>query len=156
MAKVAALVLIAGLAGGLIGRLLVPGDAEPDTVLDSPVFAVFELNASHPAARILDRGATTMEDFAAQATELDLDFVCASGGGRPKWELCLLMAGDLLAVVPFDGAPGLVARFENVYADQSLLVPLDTRDPIGLSQVQPGTTAIIEYAGEQIGRTSLP
>lgn len=41
------------------------------------------LEASHPAMRLLAEGATDYDTFSAAASEQELHFTCASGGGTP-------------------------------------------------------------------------
>ena len=95
--------------------------------------------------------------FAAAAQAKDLSFTCAAGGGLVEWELCLVAADGVLAVVPFNSEPGLVARVSQPRLSRDVLVPLDTNQLVGIQYTGLQATLDIEYLGETIvGRMSAP
>ncbi len=156
MVGVAVLVLIAGLLGALIGRNLAPTAGGPMTSIPSGgPFAPVELADSHPAKRLLDAGASNSETFATAASEQDLSYVCATGGGPTTWEICLVAADDVLAVVPFNGLPGLSAVLSGGYLTQPISVSMSD-GPLGIPNTGPGARVAIEYQDETIGETTAP
>lgn len=156
MVAVAVLVLMAGLVGALIGRNLAPTAGGPTTSIpsDGP-FAPVELANSHPAKRILDAGVSNSETFATAASEQDLSYVCATGGGPTTWEMCLVAANGVLAIVPFNGSPGLTAVVSGGYLPHPTSVSMSD-GPLGIPNTGPGARVAIEYQGETIGETTAP
>lgn len=165
MLAVAVVVLVVGLAGVWIGRNLAPADIaterpgleQGESGLTGAPEDLIELDGSHPAVRLLAQGATDRKSFAEAASEQALQFVCASGGKDPSWELCLVAHEDVLAVVPFDSAEGLVARVSDPDLIRDVLVPLVTAEPVGIRNTGPRASIDIEYSGETVvGSMSAP
>lgn len=141
-------------------RLAHPDEEPPQPTLEGAEEDLAELTDTHPAVRLLAEGATTREAFAEAALAEDLrDFSCASGGGFAEfdlWELCLVLADGLLAVVPFDGEPGLVVRIVHPSLTRDVVVPLDGDRPVGVRYPGSGARAEIEYLGLTVGGMSVP
>lgn len=143
--------------GGMLGRVgfsvQVPGELTPDPGGDYD--RAHPLAESHPASRLIAGGATSMDAFSDAAHAQGLDFVCASGGQFPSWELCLVAADGVLAVVPFDSAQGLAAKISDPALTREVIVPLDTSIASGVRTIGP-TAVDIEYYGARIGGMSAP
>jgi hypothetical protein len=115
------------------------------------------LDQTHPAMRLLTRGATDYESFSESASDQGLeDFACASGGGPPSWELCLVADSGVLAVVPFYGVDGLTATLSDSNLTHDVVVPIDTNKPVGVMDTGPQATVTVEYLGEWVGEMSAP
>lgn len=118
------------------------------------------LDQTHPAMRLLTRGATDYKSFSEAALSQGLeDFACANGGGPPappSWELCLVADSGVLAVVPFNGAEGLTARVSDANLAHDVVVPIDTNQPVGVLDTGPQATVTVEYFGEWVGEMSAP
>lgn len=140
------LVAIAIIVVGCTGNQGIQGSKEDLT----------DLTSDHPAMRVLAEGATGYEAFSAAALEQELDFVCGDGGGPALWQLCLVADDGVLAVVPFDGVDGLVARLIDTAFSEDVLIPLDTDEPAGVLHARPGGSVAIEYRGEVVGGLSMP
>lgn len=115
-----------------------------------------ELDATHPAVRLLNEGATEYETFATAASEQDFEFICSSSVGFPSYELCLVAHDGVLAVVPFDGLAGLTARISDPNLARDVVIPLDRIEPVGLVNTRPIAGVAVEYLGEPIGSMSAP
>jgi hypothetical protein len=115
-----------------------------------------ELTSDHAAMRVLAEGATDYDTFSAAVLDQELDFVCGAGGGPAPWQLCLVADDGVLAVVPFDGVDGLVARLKAPAFSEDVLIPLDTDQPAGVLHAGPGGSVDIEDRGEVVGGLSMP
>jgi len=115
-----------------------------------------ELTSDHAALIVLAKGATDYDTFSAAATEQELDFICGAGGGPAPWQLCLVVDDGVLAVVPFDGVDGLVARLKGPAFSEDVLIPLDTDQPVGVLHAGSGGSVDIEDNGEVFGGLSMP
>jgi hypothetical protein len=128
-----------------------------DITLQGSPQDLVELDDNHPAVQLLAEGATDYETFAETASERDLQFTCAAGGGWPAYQLCLVAHDGVLAVVPFDGLPGLTARISEPNLAQDVVVPLNRTEPVGVLNTRPNTGVDIEYFGEEtVGGMSAP
>lgn len=147
---------------GLSPRQVAHPDATPETGVEGAEGDLVDLTDTNPAIRILAQGGTSREAFAEAADAQGLSFTCAAGGAPPglgfdQWELCLVAADGVLAVVPFDGEPGLVARIRQQDLSGDVLVPLDSNQPVGIRYTQPPAAGVdIEYFGEAVGSMSAP
>lgn len=61
-----------------------------------------------------------------------------------------------LAVVPFDGVDGLIARLKDPAFTEDALIPLDTDQPAGVLHAGPGGSVDIEDRWEVVGGLSMP
>lgn len=115
------------------------------------------LDQTHLAMRLLAQGATGYESFSEATSDQGLeDFACASGGGPPSWELCLVADSGVLAVVPFNGVEGLTATVSDANLAYDVVVPIDTNQPVGVLDTGPQATVTVEYFGEWVGEMSAP
>jgi hypothetical protein len=116
-----------------------------------------EVTADHAAMRVLADGADDYNAFSAAASERGLDFVCGAGGGPAPWELCLVADNDVLAIVPFDGIDGLVARLSDPGPSEDVVISLDIDQPVGVLHTGAGSSSVdIEYNGQAVGALSTP
>jgi hypothetical protein len=115
-----------------------------------------EVPSDHAAMRVLADGANDYNAFSTAASEQGLEFVCGAGGGPAPWELCLVVDNEILAVVPFDGAEGLVARLTDPGLSEDVLIHLDTNQPVGVVHTRAGASVNIEYNAEAFGELSMP
>jgi len=115
-----------------------------------------EVTSEHAAMMVLADGAVDYNAFSTAASERGLDSVCGAGGGPAPWQLCLVADNEVLAVVPFDGIDGLVARLTDPGLSEDVLIPLDTNEPVGVLHAGPGASVAIEYDGEAFGELSTP
>lgn len=121
-----------------------------ETGIEAATEDLTELVETHPAMRLLAQGATDHESFAEAASAQELQFTCAAGGGFPPWELCLVAADGVLAVVPFEGIEGLVARVQDSHLTTDVVVPLDTSQPVGILNTGPQASVDIEYLSQGV------
>jgi|GEM_PF-2112837 len=105
----------------------------------------------HPAALTLAT-ASTYEEFSQAALEEDLRFVCAE---TETWQVCVLSADGILAVVPFDVPSGLTGTVESGSLDEAVSLPLD-QGPVGIAGVDLSPTLTLEMDGEAVGSISGP
>lgn len=123
--------------------------------LDGAPQDLAQIPESHPALGLVEQGLTDQASMGAAAIDQEIpNFSCARGGGFPGWELCLVYADGILAVVPFGGEPGLAARVRDPNLSRDVLVPLDGFEPVGIANTGLRPTVIVEYLGEDVGSTS--
>ena len=104
----------------------------------------------HPAVD-LTAHVSSAKEFAAAAEERGLRFMCAEGGGRRPWQMCMLAADGIVAVVPFGDSDELEVRLTSSSHDR-VLVPLDPVDIYGVSHVTGPIRLDVEHAGRVIGQ----
>jgi hypothetical protein len=132
----------------IVGSISVGCSNDDDGASDGEVVQIPE---EHPAALTLAT-APTYEEFANVALAEDLRFVCAASS---TWQVCLLPADDLLAVVPFDVPPGLIGTVESGSLEEAVSFPLD-QGAIGIAGVELSPTLTLELDGEVVGSVSGP
>lgn len=142
-------------SAGLSPQRISAPDTDPSVAIDGAPEDLAQIPESHPAVELVDQGLNDQASMAAAATDQEIpNFSCARGGGLPGWELCLIYAEGILAVVPFDGEPGLAARVRDPNLRRDVLVPLHGTEPVGIANTGLHPTVIVEYLGEYVGSTS--
>lgn len=124
------------------------------TGADQQAGDLVEVDEGHPAAIVFAAG-PTFQEFSEVATEQNREFVCAAGGGEDSWELCLVLGGNVLAVVPFDVPPGLTGDIDGAAAVGAVSLRLD-RGAVGVWGVNESLTLTLRLQGKTVGSVTGP
>jgi hypothetical protein len=138
----------------LVANPVPEGQQQPEPTVVGADEDLVAIPDSHPALRLIADGATAIEEFTEAATRDKLRFICASGGVFLTWELCLVAADGVLAVVPFENYAGLVATITAPGLSGEVRILLDIERPVGVRSSLAGAIVEIDYLGQYMGSVS--
>jgi len=119
---------------------------------ESPEGAV-AVPIGHPATELMARAAN-LDEFSAAAQLANLAFVCGKGAVPRPWEVCMLSADGVVAVVGFGDTTGIVVRVTGASHDNTF-VPLGPDIIYGVTEFEGEVHILIENAGREIGRLDM-